>query len=376
MSDSSDSAEPRVGITLITGFLGAGKSTLIRRILTENHRKRIVVVENEFSENSSVEQAIVTQGIGPDALEDFIELPNGCICCAAQDDLTDALQRLVHSKRGLFDHILVEASGLADPAPVAASLWVDDGADSPLYLDSIVTIVDAVNVQKWLSDTDHTDLADLAKKQLAIADLVLLNKTDLLQKSSRNTISCPSATQQQPSSGVDACENLSQVKSLIRDHGCTAEIIPTTKCDVEISRLLNIRAYEERATIESVSTSAIAREGPPHHGHTHVESAASVTIVFTGDSFESSKLDRAFGEILWENCLRADDTPFEVWRMKGLAVIKGEEFKEVYQSVHTLYDHSPSNIPWVKDMTSCFIFIGNGLDSTKLKEHLSRALAT
>lgn len=366
----SGEQDTRVGVTIITGFLGSGKSTLIRRVLTEEHGLRLVVVENEFSASGTVEEAIVTQGVGPDALEQFIELPNGCICCAAQDDLTDALSRLLRSRPGQVDHILVEASGLADPGPVAASFWVDDELETGLVLDAVVAVADAVNVKNYLADGEgRSEKARITQKQLAVADLVLLNKVDLVDKPA-------DAGQLKNADGIHF-KPIAKLESLLRDAGCSAPIVPTTMCNLELSKLLNLRAYDHETSERLLATQA------PQKFLRHVHGAnitvGTVTVSFEGVAFDVSLLDRVVGELLWGNGETAKpqdvtaSPPREIWRMKSLVVVEDEELKWIYQSVDTLFESSASSVK-SEDGFSSFNFIGRGLHSKELKLYLDRAI--
>lgn len=360
---SGKDSETRVGITLITGFLGSGKSTLIRRVLTEKHSLRLVVVENEFGPTAAVEKAIVTQGVGPDALDEFIELPNGCICCAAQDDLVDALTRLVEQKQGKFDHILIEASGLADPRPVAASLWVDDVVDASLRLDAVVAVVDAANIEHVLAGRSNMD-KDIALKQLAVADIILLNKIDLISQPSQQFVTAQSED-------AGAIERLS---SILRGHGCLARIIPTTKCDVDLRELLNIRAYDGSMTISALSKTVPEKFN--HHAHVdESEPASAFTLEFTGKVFSADFLTRALGELLWEQSNNDGENQQQIWRMKALVVIDAEPFKRIYQSVHTIFDDMIS-AEEVRDgnVDSFFLFIGKDMNQQLIRDSLSKAI--
>jgi len=159
----------KIPVTVLTGFLGSGKTTLLNRILTENHGKRIAVIENEFGE-IGIDQALVIN-----AEEEIFEMNNGCICCTVRGDLIRILGNLM-KRRDKFDHILVETTGMADPGPVAQTFFVDDELRELFSLDGIVTLVDAKHVQLHIEDSNE------CKEQIAFADVLILNKTDLVSE--------------------------------------------------------------------------------------------------------------------------------------------------------------------------------------------------
>ncbi|CAB9520868.1 COBW domain-containing protein [Seminavis robusta] len=181
---------PPCPVTILSGFLGSGKTTLIQYILKSPvHKKRIAVIENEFGEGLAIETLIAKDGVDNSSLADFIELPNGCVCCTVKDSLVETLENLLEKRQDL-DYIIIEASGMANPGPIASVFWLDEELDSRLRLDGVVTLVDAYHITKQLQETEE------ASQQVAYADRILLNKIDLIQQQQTTSVDQLHATLQ------------------------------------------------------------------------------------------------------------------------------------------------------------------------------------
>lgn len=207
-------SQAKIPVTVLTGFLGSGKTTLLNRILTENHGKKIAVIENEFGE-VGVDNELV---IGAD--EEIFEMNNGCICCTVRGDLIRILTQLTRRKDRL-DHIIIETTGMANPSPVAQTFWVDEEMQEQFELDAIVTIVDSKHV--WL----HIDDSDECKEQIAFADVILLNKTDLVGD-----------------------EELTKLQSRVKAMNAQAKVYSTQNSAIDLNYILNIKAFDLDAKVE------------------------------------------------------------------------------------------------------------------------------
>ena len=204
----------KVPVTILTGFLGSGKTTLLNRILSEEHGKRIAVIENEYGE-VGIDQALVIN-----ADEEIFEMSNGCICCTVRGDLIRVLGNLM-KRRDKFDYVLVETTGLADPGPVAQTFFMDDEIRAEFSLDGIVTLVDAAHIEQQLGRSDEST------EQIAFADILVLNKTDLVNG-----------------------EALDRLESRLRDMNRMARVVRSERANVSVDTVLNLDAFDLDQALE------------------------------------------------------------------------------------------------------------------------------
>ncbi len=334
-------------VTVLTGYLGAGKTTLLNRILSEPHGKKYAVIVNEFGE-IGIDNDLV---VGAD--EEVFEMNNGCICCTVRGDLIRILDGLMRGK-GKFDAIIVETTGLADPAPVAQTFFMDENVGRRTKLDAVVTVADA----KWLND--RLKDAPEAKNQIAFADVILINKTDLVSP-----------------------DELSEVEARIRAINPYARLHRTERAKIPLNEILERNAFDLDRILD-IEPAFLEREEHEHdHGHDHHhenEHQHGGLKHYHDEDMQSIALksekpldpDKFFP---WVQDLVQKEGP-NILRCKGILAFKDDDERFVFQGVHMILDGDHQR-PWNQDekRESRIVFIGRNLPGKQIAEGFDSCLA-
>ncbi|CAA7026073.1 unnamed protein product [Microthlaspi erraticum] len=351
----------RIPATIITGFLGSGKTTLLNHILTGDHGKRIAVIENEFGEADIDGSLVAAKTAGA---EDIILLNNGCLCCTVRGDLVRMISELVKTKKGRFDHIVIETTGLANPAPIIQTFYAEDEIFDDVKLDGVVTLVDAKHARLHLDEVKPEGYVNEAVEQIAYADRIIVNKTDLVGES-----------------------ELGSVMQRIKTINSMAHMKRTEYGKVDLDYVLGIGGFD----LERIESSVNEEEKKDHddhhhdhehdhghdchdhhnehdhkhehqhsHDHTHDPGVASVSIVCEGD-LDLEKANMWLGALLYQ---RSED----IYRMKGILSVQDMDERFVFQGVHEIFEGSPDRL-WRKDetRTNKIVFIGKNLNREELE---------
>jgi len=347
---SEQVSSEKIPVTVLTGYLGAGKTTLLNRILSEPHGKKYAVIVNEFGE-IGIDNDLV---VGAD--EEVFEMNNGCICCTVRGDLVRILDGLMRRK-GKFDAVIVETTGLADPAPVAQTFFVDENVGRKTRLDAVVTVADA----RWLSD--RLKDAPEAKNQIAFADVILINKTDLVSP-----------------------EELREVEGRIRGINPYAKVHRTERAQIPLNEVLGRNAFDLDRILDiepdflETTDDHHHHDGHGHdHGHDHDHHHHDHKHTHSGlkhyhdEEMQSVSLrsekpldpDKFFP---WVQNLVQTDGP-NILRCKGILSFKNDDDRFVFQGVHMILDGDHQR-PWNKGekRDSRIVFIGRNLPEDKIRQ--------
>jgi G3E family GTPase len=317
MSETSP-ASGQIPVTVLTGYLGAGKTTLLNRILSENHGRKYAVIINEFGELGVDNDLVV------DTDEEVFEMNNGCICCTVRGDLIRIVGGLM-KRRTKFDGIIIETTGLANPAPVAQTFFVDEGVRARTRLDAIITVVDAKNLPQRLVDSEE------AAAQIAFADVILLNKTDLVDEA-----------------------GLADVEAKIRAINRFARIHRTQRSAIDIAEVLDQGGFDLTRILEMEPDFLTDTE------HEHNDDIASMSFEVSRP-IDPEKFNAWIGGLLAE---KGQD----MLRTKGILAYEGEDRRFAFQAVHMIADGDfIGKWPDGAERKSRLVFIGRNLNRPQLR---------
>ncbi|MGG4217875.1 GTP-binding protein [Paenibacillus jamilae] len=322
--------DPRIPVTIITGFLGAGKTTLLNHILKADHGYKIAVIVNEFGEVGIDNELIVESG------EEIIEMNNGCICCTVRSDLVDIMKNLLHRKFAdistpvHYDRIVVETTGLADPGPVVQTFLAEPLISNFFKIDAVITVVDAKHAEY------HLDHGHEAKEQVAFADVILLNKTDLV-----------------------ANDNLVQLESRLKAINSHAQLMHTRQSLVDLNQILGVNAFDLDHKLK-----VDPRFLEEHHHHHHEDDVFSIVLTETRP-LDLDKVNDFINDWLVEH---STDT----YRYKGILNVQKTNKRVVFQGVHMIFGVDTDR-EWNvgEDRTSRIVIIGKDLDEAWFKARFS-----
>jgi G3E family GTPase len=314
-------AQRKIPVTVISGFLGAGKTTLVNRLMQQHTGGRIGVVVNEFGEVGIDGQLIVAEE------EALIEINNGCVCCTVRADLVASVKELLARSHAGIERLIVETSGLADPAPVLQTFLADPGLREAVELESVVTVVDGHHFGQQLND-------EIVREQVAFADVIVINKIDLID---------------QPA--------LQQLKLQIRALNPTASITTASHSRVAADSLLGVRRFSLPALLE-LEPDLLDENA---HDHEHDVSIQSCALIETG-ALDPDRFNRWINQLVQERGQ-------QLMRMKGVLHFASEPRQFHFHSVHMLLEARPGRV-WRADETreNKFVFIGRDLDMPRLRE--------
>ncbi|AOM05115.1 CobW family GTP-binding protein [Bacillus cereus group sp. MYBK59-1] len=314
-----------IPVTILTGFLGSGKTTLLNRILSENHGKKLAVIVNEIGQIGIDNQLIMN------VEEEIMEMTNGCLCCTVREDLLVALKQLLDVKaegKMDFDGLVIETTGLANPGPIIQTFFLDPVIQSAYQINGVVTVVDSYHIHK------HFEKGLEAKEQIAFADVVLVNKLDLIEENEKENL-------------------LHEIQGI----NPTAKLIEATNCEVDIPSLLQIQTFKTKDTLQIY----------PHKEHNHLEGVKSF-VLREERPLDLQKLNEWMSAVVQE-------LGEYLYRYKGILSIDRVDKRIVFQGVHTLFAASYDR-EWQEgeERVSEVVFIGRDINKEWFQEHFEECV--
>ncbi|KAH8742020.1 CobW/nitrile hydratase activator like P-loop ATpase [Cryptosporidium ryanae] len=367
-------------IYIITGFLGSGKTTLIRQIINNTSDLKIAIIQNDFSDEMGIEAPTMTDKEG-NIFKEFFELPNGCVCCTVKDELLKAVEYLLKKKE--FDKILVETTGVADPEPIIEKFWVDCELDSNTYLSGVITVVDLFYLKKYVdinvininsecksyinhennnnnNNEDNLSLSSELIKQIMLANKIILNKFDLFEnyRNSKNDSS------------------IYDIENIVRKINPSANIIITSKSNVKMDWLFNMDSYNIHKIKGEIDEAFNNKIITYHFNKSISPSISSFTFSFDSVYFSHRLIEKVIADIAWNdlNCGEVNNNIGKLIRYKGLFHSKDSSDNHdsikyfALQGVGEIFEVLPVEIPKDEPITcSKFFFLGIHLDGSEIK---------
>jgi len=334
----------KIPVTILTGFLGSGKTTLLNWILSADHKKKLAVIENEFGETGVDEQVLVAR---EHADEIMIEVKNGCICCTVRGDLVESLGKIWEKTNGAgkpLDGVIIETTGLADPAPVCQSFFVEKSIADKFQIDAVLTVVDAKHIIQHLDEEKPKDVENEAVEQIAFADRIMVNKIDLVPDEAK----------------------LQEIEKRIKGINKYARIIRTQFSEKapKMSDLLGLNAFDLDRVVEMDENFLNEDEE-----HVHDQRVSSVGFVLDENQQINLFQLQNYISVLLQTYNE------ELFRYKGVIAIKGQDEKYVFQGVHMLFGGDFAAKWGDEPRKSVFCFIGKNLKKMNLKEGFMKCIA-
>jgi len=353
-------------VTVITGFLGSGKTTLLNHILMNEDGRKIAVIENEFGEIDIDSELVARQETMKGSGDTLIMLNNGCLCCTVRDDLAKSLVALCNRK-DQFDHIVIETTGLANPAPIISTFYIDEELPEKVRLDGVVTVVDAKHVSRHMDDEKPKGVVNEAVQQIAYADRIILNKVDLVED-----------------------DHLRSLESRVRGVNGMARVQQAQHAKVPVDYVLGVGGFDLDRVEEQIEPSMQQLRAEQHgnghshdhgdhshdhdshhhhhHDHHHDDEVTSVSVQIDGD-MDLDKVNFMLGALV---DMRGED----LYRIKGVLAIKDYPVRYIFQGVHYLFEGTPER-EWRdgEKRTSKMVFIGKHLNEHDLIEAFKSCLA-
>lgn len=357
----------KIPVTIITGYLGSGKSTLLEMIALKGSDRKMAVILNEFGQSSEIEKAMTIRN-GSASYEEWLDLGNGCLCCSLQNVGVKAIENMIERSPGKIDYILLETSGIADPAPIAKMFWQDEGLNSSVYIDGIITVLDCEHIAQCLDDKPDPkwlennvivqDNLTIAHYQIAMADRLILNKYDKVEGNS---------------------EQIAELEDRVRRINADAPLFYCRFGDLALDKILDLHAFDAKGLMDS-------KTFQPRKA-VHDPRMTTVTINFRHlkDEQEFKHFQKEFLQILlWKSFGASQDgsqealgakPDWEIQRTKGLILIESPGFvkAKVIQGVRDTYEILPGTVS--SDLSeSKVVLIGKFLDKNKIESLLMKAL--